>query len=88
MTRISESAGGIKYKVLDDIKMEPILLVNNKDVHQMVRKIDNDPHAGALHENLHLFEIGKKCFRSINWQTDKARAKSEGIRRKIEKVQR
>ena len=54
----------------------------------MVRKIDNDPHAGPLHENLELFKIGKKCFQSINWQKDKVRGKSEGIRRNIERIQK
>lgn len=88
MTRISESAGGIRYKVLDDIKMEPILLVDNKEVHQMVRKIDKDPHAGPLHENLHLFKIGKKCFQSINWQKNRVRGKSEDMKHKIEKMQK
>lgn len=67
VARVSETTGGIKYTVLDDIiqKLGPQVMVKNPIVNKMVTKMDKG--SADIMDNLDLFKVKKKCFNSINW---------------------
>ena len=69
VVRISDQVCGIKYCVLDDLrhKLDDDVLQKNPFVDRIITNLENTPGMGDITDNLEMFKIRKKCFKSINW---------------------